>query len=284
MRTAVFKIPCLLIFLTWILSACNLPAGTPLVEASPPTEPPAVDITATRAETATPTAQAELIPTETLTLTATGTPSPGPGTAALVEAPKAKVNRETNCRTGPGSLYDLVVKYQAGQVLDVVGTGLAQGYWFVRNPEKAEEQCYLLAQNVTLSGDTSALPKFTPPPSPTSAPFFEAKFKKLDNCKGVFANFSVENTGSASFRSAYIKVTDTKVNKSVEQALDAFDLFVGCTLAKNIAPLDPGGTGYVHSPAFNWAVHEDKLRAVIMLCTEKDLKGSCVSRTVEVKK
>ena len=142
-----------------------------------------------------------------------------------------------------------------------------------------------MGQNVTISGDTFALPKFTPQPSPTPPPYFEARFKKLDTCNGNrFANFSVENTGNIDFRSAYIKVTDTKENQSVEQALNVFDLYVGCTLAKNISPLDPGETGYVPSPAFTWNIHEDKLKAVIMLCTENNLKGVCVTQALDVKK
>jgi hypothetical protein len=221
----------------------------------------------------------------TETLTALPTETLEPSATATVEVPKAQVNRESNCRTGPGGLYNLVATYQAGQILDVVAKDLGSAYWFVQNPDKPEEQCYVMAQNVTVEGDTSALPKFTPQPSPTPPPYFEAKFKKIDICNGnKFANFSVENTGSVIFRSAYIKVTDTKANKSAEQALNVFDLYVGCTLAKNISPLDPGDTGYVPSAPLNWNVHEDKLRASIMLCSEKDLKGICVTRTVEVGK
>jgi hypothetical protein len=140
-----------------------------------------------------------------------------------------------------------------------------------------------LAQNIKITGDTETLPKFTPMPSPTAAPYFNVTFKKFDTCEGTdFALFTVENTGSAPFRSAYIKVTEQK-GQSVEQALNAFDLISKCVLAKNIAPLNPGGIGYVHSPPFKWSGHGSKLRAVIMLCTEKSLKGVCVTQTVNIK-
>lgn len=285
MRTNLFKLLCILLAATFVLPACNLPVSNPATEIPSQPVQAMVEATATANLGATQTAQAELIPTETPTMTATETPLPEPSATATLDYPKASVNRETNCRVGPGGMYDLVATYQAGQVLDIVATGLAAGYWFVRDPEKPEEQCYLLAQNVTVSGDTSALPKLTPLPSPTAAPYFEARFKKMDTCQGEdFANFSVENTGSVPFRSAYIRVTDTKAGKSVEHALNAFDLFVGCVLAKNIAPLDPGETGYLHSPRFTWNANQDRLRAVIMLCTEKDLKGTCVTRTLDVKK
>lgn len=281
MRTTFFQLFCLLTTGVLVLSACNLPSSNATAEMTPQTEQSTTNATATIELTATRT---EVVPIETPTVTATETPLPEPSSTATPEPPMAEVGRESNCRVGPGGIYDLVATYQTGQLLELVAKDLGGGYWFVRNPEKPEEQCYLLANNITINGDTSALPKFTPQPSPTAAPYFKVNFKKFDACKGEdFALFIVENTGSVPFRSAYIRVTEQKVNKSVEQALNAFDLIVRCVLAKNIAPLNPGATGYVHSPPFKWAASGNKLLAVIMLCTEKDLKGICVTQTIDVK-
>jgi hypothetical protein len=266
MRTSFSQLFCFLTIVGFMLSACNPPVSgataesTPQIESSTPTTIIAIE------STATPTSQA----TETSTVTATETAPPKPSATATLEAPKAEVVRETNCRVGPAGNYDLVATYQVGQMLEVVAKDLGAGYWFVKNPAAPDEQCYLLAQNITISGDPSVLPKFTPRPSPTAAPYFNVSFKKFDSCRGDdFALFIVENVGSVPFRSAYIKVTDQKVNESVEQALNAFDQFVGCVLAKNIAPLNSGATGYLTSPPFKWAVNRDKLRAIIMLCTKK---------------
>ena len=280
-----FQLFCLLTIGVLILSACNLPSSNTTGEITPRTEQPATNTTATIELTATQTRQADVVPTKTSTVNATETPLPEPSATSTIEIPMAEVVRESNCRVGPAGNYDLVATYQVGKKLEIVAKDLGGGYWFVRNPEKPEDQCYLLAQSITISGDTSALPKFTPRPSPTAAPYFNVTFKKFDTCKGDdFALFVVENTGSIPFRSAYIKVTDLKVNKSVEQALNAFDLIAHCVLAKNIAPLDPGATGYVTSPPFKWAATNNKLRAVIMLCTEKNLKGTCVTQAVNVNK
>ena len=277
-----FQLFCLVTIWIFVLSACNMPGSNATAEVAPPTEPPA--ITATIDLAATQTKEAELVSTETPTATATETLTPEPSATATMEVPKAEVVRESNCRVGPGGAYDLVAKYQVGQMLEVVAKDLGGGYWFVGNAEKPEEQCYLLAQNIRISGDTSALPKFTPLPSPTASPYFNLSFKRFDTCEGEdYTLFTVENAGSVSFRSAYIRVTDLKVNKSVDEALNAFDLRVGCVLAKNIAPLDPGATGYVASPQFKWKARGNKLRAVIMLCTEKDLKGTCVTQSIDVK-
>ena len=281
MRTTLFQLFCFLTTVVLVLSACNLPSSNPTAENKTQTEQSTTNAVTTIESPATQTRQA----TKTPTVTATETPLSEPSTTATPEAPMAEVVRETNCRVGPAGNYDLVSTYQVGQMLEIVAKDLGGGYWFVKNPEKPEEQCYLLAQNITITGDTLALPKFTPQPSPTAAPYFKVDFKKFDTCEGEdFALFVLENTGSVPFRSAYIKVTDQKVNKSVEQALNAFDLRVGCVLAKNIAPLDPGATGYISGPPFKWTASRDKLRAVIMLCTEKNLKGTCVTQSIDVKK
>ena len=275
MRIKTHPLFCLLLIAMLILSACNMPS----LAASTETPTPSPTFTKTPTATATITDTPTITPTATETSTPTRTPT---STPIVIEA---KVVRETNCRIGPAGNYELVAKYQVGQTLEVVAKELGAGYWFVQDPEKPEDQCYLLAQNIKISGgDTTALPKFTPPPSPTAAPYFKVSFKKFDKCEGKdFANFIVENAGSAPFRSVYIKVTDLKVNKSVEQSLNAFDQRVGCVLAKNIAPLNSGASGYVASPGFEWGgARGHKLRANIMACTEKSLKGTCVTQTVNI--
>ena len=275
MRTTLFRLFSLLISGAIILSACNLPgsnvAETPL---------PATAIVTPTKLTSTPT---EVIPTETPTTTATETLTPEPTFTSTPEIPKAEVNHQSNCRVGPGGNYDRVAIYEIGQKLEVVAKDLGNGFLFVRNPEKPEEQCYLLAQNITITGDISALPKYTPQPSPTLAPYFNATFKKYETCNGEqYAVFVVENVGSAPFRSSYIKVTNPKLNKSVEEAFGAFDLHVGCVEAKDIWPLDPGKTGYVNSPVLTWPKVGNKLLVFIMLCTEKGLKGICPTQNIEL--
>jgi hypothetical protein len=280
MRTTFFKLFYLWIAGILILSACNLPGSNIAPQITSRAETPTANVTATKL-TATPT---EAVPTDTPSVTPTETPVPEPSATLTPEPIVAEVVRESNCRTGPAGNYDLVATYQPGQRLEVIAKDLGAGYWFVQNPEKPEEQCYLLAQNIRITGDTSVLPQFTPRASPTAAPYFNVTFRKLDTCEGYnYALFVVENAGSIPFRSVYIKVTDPKVGRSVEQVLSAFDLRRGCVLAKNIAPLDPGGTGYVASPQFKWSVTGHKLNAIIMLCTEKALKGTCITKTVEVK-
>src|SRR5512138_132528 len=272
MRKTFFHLLGFLTVAALVLSACNLPSATSEVTAQP-------------SATATiPTATQTAAPTETTTVTSTETMTPEPSATATPQPPMADVLRESNCRSGPGGLHELVAKYPVGQEVEIVARDLGGGYWFVRNPQKPEEQCYLLGQNIKITGETTALPQFTPLPSPTAPPDVKITFKKFDVCEGSnYALFVVENVGSVPFRSAYIRVTNRKLNQVVEQSLNAFDMRVKCVLAKNIAPLNPGGTGYVASPKFTWSGRGQKLQAVIMICAEKDLKGACVTKTIEIK-
>jgi uncharacterized protein YgiM (DUF1202 family) len=280
MRAIFFKILCLLIIGILVLSACNLPGNNVTPETTSPPQPSATKATATLTLTATPT---EVLLTVTASETATETPLPEPSATATPEIVMATLGRESNCRTGPAGHYDLVATYQAGQKLEVVARDLGAGYVFVRNPENTDEQCYLLANSLTIEGDLAALPQFTPRASPTAAPYFTLTFRKFDKCEGYdFLLFDVQNTGSVPFRSYYIRVNDPRAGKFVEQVLNAFDLRRGCVLAKNIAPLEPGAAGYVYSPQMKWNVRTNKLTAIIQLCTEKALKGICVPQSVEV--
>lgn len=275
MRKTFIQLSCLLIIGGLVLSSCNLPEGTATAEVLSPTEPS----TATTEPTDTPT---EAPPTETPTIPPTETLTPEPSATFTPVPPMARVGRESNCRVGPGGMYNLVATYQDGQMLEIMARDLGGGYILIRNPEKPEELCYLLANNVTITGDIAVLPKYTPLPSPTAAPYFEVAYKKFDVCKGDdFVLFTVENTGNFAFRSAYVRVVDKKANQSVEHVLSAFDLMTGCIVAINVAPLEPGASGHLHSPPLKWNARGNTLQAVFQLCTEKALKGTCVIRTIE---
>lgn len=279
MRTIRFPLSSFLTLMAVILSACNMPVSEATAEDELPTAQPIMQATETQP------APTKVIPTETSTTAATETLTPEPSATFTPEPPMAKVVRESNCRIGPGGAYDLVATYPVDQVLDVIGKGLAEGYWFVQNPEKPEELCYVSAQNVTIIGETASLPQFTPQPSPTAAPYFLAKFWKFDACEGrSYAVFNIENAGSIPFRSVYIRVVEGKKGLSVDGSYNAFDLRVKCVLAKNIAPLNPGASGYVYSPEFKWSGQGEKLKATIMACTEKNLKGTCVTQSLDLKK
>lgn len=282
MKTISFHVFGLLALFALLAQGCNLPGDAPNQAAAPPPQE-TLEIA-----TSTPLPPTATLPPPTETLTpspaATETPTLEPSATPTEVPPVAEVARESNCRIGPAGGYDLVATYQAGKILNIIARDLGGGFVFVQNPDKPEEQCYILESNIKISGEIAALPQITPPPSPTAAPNFTVEFRKFDTCKDrYFADFIVVNTGSVQFRSAYVKVTDQKQNKFVEKSMLAFDLMEQCIVARNISPLLPGGSGYVQSDYYKWDPRPNKQTAIIMLCTEQGLKGTCVTKTLEFK-
>jgi hypothetical protein len=142
------------------LSACNLPSQAP----PNPLEEAAAAATATlQALTANPfTATNTPVPLETPLPTETGTITP----TSTSSVPMVTVSQNTNCRTGPGVVYDLIGALLIGEQAVVVGKYTPGNYWIINNLDAAGT-CWLWGQYATVTGNTAGLPEYTPPPTPT---------------------------------------------------------------------------------------------------------------------
>jgi uncharacterized protein YgiM (DUF1202 family) len=135
------------------LSACNLP-----VEEATPTPDLPMTLTAQHQALNSPTPGDTATPVFTSTPEFTPTPS----------VPQVTVSVNTNCRTGPGTQYDLVGALLVGQVGIVVGKNTATGYWIINNPGQSGT-CWLWGQHATVSGNTAGLTEYAIPATPTPA-------------------------------------------------------------------------------------------------------------------
>jgi hypothetical protein len=104
------------------------------------------------------TATQTIEPTLTLTPSSTLTPTES--------KPMISVSVDTNCRTGPGKIYDWIGALLVGEEAEVVGQSGNGEYWVVNNPDQAGE-CWLWANYASVTGPTANLPVYTPPPTPT---------------------------------------------------------------------------------------------------------------------
>ena len=107
---------------------------------------------------ASATATQTIQPTLTLTQTQTLTPTES--------IPMVSVSVDTNCRMGPGRIYDWIGALLVGEEAEVVGLSTDGEYWVVKNPDQSGE-CWLWANYASVAGSTSGLPVYTPPPTPT---------------------------------------------------------------------------------------------------------------------
>jgi hypothetical protein len=112
---------------------------------------------------ATDTPESSPTPSDTATPQATATPE----ATATPSVPLASLTQNTNCRGGPLAVYDLIRTFLTGESAQITGKDAAGDYWYVTDPNQPGKDCWLWGRYVTVSGDTSNIPVFTPPPTPT---------------------------------------------------------------------------------------------------------------------
>ena len=265
--------------------ACFVPGATPMpdqnllgtmvaqtvaagqTQAAPSVTPISI-VTATPTLTFTPT----LSPTPTLTFTPVFTSTP------LI--PLITVSVPTNCRVGPGKVYERVGALLVGEVAEVVGRDPTGNYWYIRNPDASGDFCWLWGEYATLTGNFAVLPMFTPPPTPTPEPAFDLSYNGKDTCSGWWVDLELENTGGITFRSISITVKDTVLGTTLNSSTDGFTEKSGCSGTVTKDTLAPGDTRIVSSPAFDYDPAGNKLRATVTLCSNKGLNGMCVTDTI----
>ncbi|MBI5962080.1 MAG: hypothetical protein HY863_01270, partial [Chloroflexi bacterium] len=236
----------------------GLTQNAPLLLFSPTVE----IITSTPSLTFTPEPPT-FTPTETITPTLTLIPTL-PFTATL-EIPLISVSVPTNCRNGPGKVYNMVGALLIGQVAEVYGRNESNNYWYIRNPGAGDPFCWVWGEYATLIGPVMLLPVFTPPPTPTAtstplptktptpSPAFKAEYVSLDTCNNVWwAEITLKNTGSIPFKSINISVTDKVTDMVVVNLADGFTNIDGClkTTTKDIIGI--GDTYLISAPAFTY--------------------------------
>src|SRR5574341_1666676 len=94
----------------------------------------------------------------------TGTPmpfaSPAPPTSTI-SAPILTINDPTNCRSGPGANFQLIMAFAPGTKLILLGKDTADNYWLVQIPQ-TQNTCWASGEYATASGNFASLPEVTP--------------------------------------------------------------------------------------------------------------------------
>lgn len=247
-------------------------AGTLIAVASRTTQQ-AIPIVDVASATITPES-ATFTPTLTLMPSLTSTPG----------VPMISVSVATNCREGPGKVYDRTGALLVGEVAEVFGRDPTGAYWYVRNPDVSNDFCWLWGEYASVIGQTAALPIFTPPATPTPTPSFEVDFDQMDACIGWWVDFTIKNTGTITFKSISITLRDTtKQNAVITLASNGFTDNDGCSNSDTKETLSAGETRFVSSPSFTYDLTDHKMRATITLCTALDQAGTCVSQVINFK-
>jgi hypothetical protein len=107
-----------------------------------------------------------------------GTPEPTPiplpailDTPTPTEPPRAtaRIRQNTNCRTGPGTVYDIMAILQPSQEVTVEGQNDFEPKWWRVSLDEGGP-CWLSDSVVEVVGPAAGLPHLPAPPTPTATP------------------------------------------------------------------------------------------------------------------
>jgi hypothetical protein len=83
-------------------------------------------------------------------------------------SPVVTVSEQTNCRSGPGTGFEVLGVMDIGESAEVVGHSIYNDNWLIKLPKNPAITCWLWAQYATVRGDVSNVPEIVPPATPTS--------------------------------------------------------------------------------------------------------------------
>lgn len=234
-------------------------------EAAPVNPPPTATFTAPPA-----------LPTLTFEPTLSSTPELTP----TLETPLITVSADTNCRTGPGQVFERVGILLVGETAEIVGREPRGEYWLIRNPDESDvEYCWVWGEYATVTGNLLPLLFASPPPTPVLN--VNMSYAKLESCNGIWwVDFKLENLSGVSFKSISLVVRDAETNTAATMELNGFTNKDGCGTTRTVEALIAGGTVTVSSSAFGYNPSGNNLGAKIKLCTSLDRTGACVEREI----
>jgi len=299
-------ISCIVLLFLLSSSACSMPSGI-AIDTGPSQDPTAAietrvaevvastnaaatalanDVASTLTALATPPPEATFTPSMTLTTAFTLTPSITPSLTNTLtpEFPTVSVSLQTNCRSGPGTAYDVLGVMNVGQSARVVGRSLYGDTWIILLPSNPAITCWLWGQYATVVGNTAGLPAFDPPPTPTPTTAFNVVFNSIENCGGGIygIKFKITNTGTIVWESNRPITTDLVTAETNTVSRNEFPNYndAGCALASSDGALGAGDVGYSSSGTFTANPAGHAFSASIRVCTLNGLAGVCLDKTI----
>jgi len=208
--------------------------------------------------------------------------TPSPSFTFTPSIVTVSVSGNTNCRTGPGTVYDLLDSLLVGQTAEVVGRDAEGQNWVIKMPSNPARTCWLWGRYASLSGNWEALPIIEPPPTPTPAPSFSLSYDSWGVGPGYQCfMFDVKNTGSVAWESYTITLENSAHGTMVTGTSDEFtgyDSWCGSTGSRSdLAPGETGTASVQTSLAYNPA--GEIFDVTLKLCSDDGLGGTCKSKT-----
>lgn len=216
---------------------------------------------------------------ETPTLTLEPTLSATPDFTPTLETPLITVSVDTNCRTGPGAVFERAGTLLVGETAEVVGREPRGEYWYIRNPDEGLEYCWVWGEYATLTGNLLPLLFVSPPPPPAAS--FTVSYEKTEKCSNTWwPEFKLTNSSGALFRSISLIVRDTDTVTVGNLTANSFTNRDGCETTGTVESLIAGAALTVSAPPFGYNPAGHNLNAKITVCTDLDQKGTCLTQEI----
>jgi hypothetical protein len=263
----------LIMTIVLVVSACNAPTQAP-------TQPPATE----SPQTDDKEVPDSPVPPQDTAPPDTEAPPPSPTSTQLptltaTPAPYVLVSGNTNCRFGPGSVYDLLHTYLTGDQADLLGISPDGNFWYTTDRNGIIPDCWLWGNYATPVGDTSLLPIFTPPPTPTPSPDFVVSYEGSDCGAGsCWLWFKINNTGSIAWESVLVYAENTDTS---DYSVNVSDVFKTGIAGTNINKIQPGVSAYTHSERLT-NPSGDTVQVIVVACEKDGLSHICQGRTLTV--
>ena len=272
-------------FLLFTLAACNLvftprtnePISGPIID-------PQLQIDQAVTQTFFAQTQIALSVQQTMAMMATDTPSLTPSVTLPLTPEKVmvSVSVETNCRSGPGQVYDYLGGLMIGETGEIFARDPTERYWYIRNPD-ATGFCWIWGEYATVTGITSSLPIYTPEPTPTPASTFTFSYRFWGVGPGFECLlFDVTNTGSTTWESYSISIHDiTHGDTGIGSGNEFINYDNWCFPTVTLLDLTPGETGT--ASGIMHMIHDasgDHFEATLKVCSQNGLAGDCRVRTI----
>ena len=222
------------------------------------------------------------VPPTNTTAPPAATPTASPQPTLATPAPIANITGNTNCRTGPGSIYDLLHTYLSGDQVKLLGRSPNGFFWYTSDSAGINPDCWLWGQYATPVGDTTLVPVFTPPPTPTLSPDFEITYFNYDGAAGQFVfYFEINNIGNVAWDSALLYLYDPVVPQDAGRFSNTF-LVNGAPASPTQDHIPGGGSAYFHSERLSnpggYGKTPGPVDIYFIACTQEYLGGFCVTK------
>jgi hypothetical protein len=207
------------------------------------------------------------------TPTASATPTLGP--------PMVSVSVDTNCRFGPGDVYEYLGALLVDEEVPVLGKLADESFWYIENPDAPPPYCWIWAAYAQVHGDTSGVSILTPPPTPTetSTPtatqvplsFAAAEYTIL-HCNDHAFVTKVTNTGSVTIQSYSITIVHPNDGITLVNVQDFFanEPICGYTYTYSIPA---GSFEFIVLEGFQ--IPGGLYQVTLKVCSEDGLGGVC---------